>query len=336
MNDSRFAWKVGVFVFVGAALAAFLILNFTKGNTTFRSTYKLRVTMPNVAGLKPAADVMIAGVPVGKVMDTTLSLDGRSVLITVEVLAKYQIPRNAIFHIDSQGFLGDQYIEVTPPEAKPEQAVLLLTNGELVVGEPPFNMQEAVRSVNGLFEEARKAIKDIDTAVTNVNQSVLTTNTLYHISLALSNFDAVTADAAVMAREVRGMIDSNGAPVHVAITNFVTFSQSLNDMVDALRATVSTNSGNITVTMSNLTYASGKITNLVANVQALVDDLQAGRGVAGGLLKDDQMKEQLGAFLTNASAMTEEFSQFALRLNQNGIWRTLWKPKTPATNAPSR
>ena len=118
MNDSRFEWKVGLFVAVGLALAALLILNFSKGITLFKSTYKLHITMPSVAGLKPAADVMMAGVPVGKVAATTLSLDGRSVDITVEVLAKYQIRKDARFHIDALGFLGDQYIEVTPAEGE--------------------------------------------------------------------------------------------------------------------------------------------------------------------------------------------------------------------------
>ena len=78
MNNTRFGWKVGFFVFVGLVMGALLILNFSKGPLVFHSTYKLHITMPTVAGLKPAADVMMAGVPVGKVVATELSL-GRPV-----------------------------------------------------------------------------------------------------------------------------------------------------------------------------------------------------------------------------------------------------------------
>jgi phospholipid/cholesterol/gamma-HCH transport system substrate-binding protein len=331
MNDSRFEWKVGIFVFVGLGLAALLILNFSKGNTTFHSTYQLHITMPTVAGLKPAADVMIAGVPIGKVMDTHLSLDGRSVDITVEVLAAYKIRRDARFHIDAQGFLGDQYVEITPPEGEPPpgQSMAFLTNGEVVAGEAPFNMQEAVRSISGLLEQARKAIKDIDTAVTNVNQTVLAASTLNHVSLALSNFDAVTEDAAVMSREVRGMIDTNGPTVHVAISNFVTLSKSLNEMAGRLDQTISTNSEDVSVAVKNLRDAS-------VAVKQLADGLQAGQGVAGGLLKDEQMKAQLNTLLTNANEVTAQFSLFGLHLNQNGIWKMLWKPKPSETNPPAR
>ncbi len=104
MNDSRFAWKVGLFVFFGLALAALLILNFSKGPLVFHSTYKLHITMPTVAGLKPAADVMMAGVPIGKVAATTLSLDGRSVDITVEILANIKFARTPVFTLTPSAF----------------------------------------------------------------------------------------------------------------------------------------------------------------------------------------------------------------------------------------
>jgi hypothetical protein len=48
------------------------------------------------------------------------------------------------------------------------------------------------------------------------------------------------------------------------------------------------------------------------------------------------MKEQLGALFTNANSMTEQLSLFGLHLNQNGIWKSLWKPKPSETNTPPR
>jgi phospholipid/cholesterol/gamma-HCH transport system substrate-binding protein len=331
MNDSRFELKVGFFVFVGMACAALLILNFSKGLTLGKATYKVHVEMPTVAGLKPAADVMLAGVPIGKVMETTLSLDGRSVDVALVILSKYKIRRDAKFHIDAQGFLGDQYIEVTPPEGGgvPGEAAAFLTNGEIVVGEAPFNMQEAVRSVSGLLERASKTINDIDTAVTNVNKTVLAANTLTHVSLALSNFDAVTEDASAMAKQVRGLIDSNAAPVGYAVSNFVGLSERLNDTASKLHQTIASNSDDVTVAVKNLRDAS-------TAMKDLADGLQAGQGVAGSLLKDEKMKVQLATLLTNANSMTEQFSLFGLHVNQNGIWRMLWKPKPSETNAPPR
>jgi phospholipid/cholesterol/gamma-HCH transport system substrate-binding protein len=331
MNDSRFQWKVGFFVLFGLALSALLVLNFSKGITFGKPTYRLDLTMPNVAGLKPAADVMMAGVPIGKVMATTLDLDGRSVDITVRILAKYQIHTNAVFRIDSLGILGDQYVEVTPAEegAVPSSAVPFLKDGDKIAGEPPFNMQEAVRSVSGLLDQARKAMKDVDQAITNINRTILGEASLAKIGGAISNFEAITTSATGSAAEVRGMLDADGPPLRTAITNFVNFSDKLNAVTAQLGETISTNSGEVTVAVKNLREASEAI-------KQITDGLQAGHGVAGSLLKDEKMKTELESLVTNANAMTEQFSLFGLHLNERGIFRMLLKPKPAETNAPAR
>jgi phospholipid/cholesterol/gamma-HCH transport system substrate-binding protein len=331
MNDSRFEWKVGFFVFFGLVVAALLILNFSKGVTMFKPTYRVHVTMATVAGLKPAADVMLAGVPIGKVAATTLSLDGRSVDLTLAILAKYKIRRDARFHIDALGFLGDQYIEIIPEEGglAPKEGVPLLKDGDLVMGEPPFNLQEAVRSVSGLLAQARKAMQDVDQAITNVNRTILAEDTLGKVTLAVSNFEAVSQSASVIAAQARGILDSNGPPVHVVITNFVDFSRKLNLMAGQLGQTISTNTGDVAQTVKNFREAS-------AALKQLADGLEAGQGVAGSLLKDEKMKGDLASLLTNANAMTEQLGLFGIHLNEYGIWRSLWKPKPVATNAPPR
>lgn len=328
MNDSRFAWKVGLFVFVGLALSALLVLNFSKGPLVFHSTYKLHITMPTVAGLKPAADVMMAGVPVGKVAATTLNPDGRSVDITVEILAKYKIRQDARFHIDALGFLGDQYIEITPAEGVTSPNVPLLTNGQTIVGEAPFNMAEAVRSISGLVTEGQRTMRDLDKAVNNVNNTILDAVTLTNFVATMTNFQAVTEDAADMARKTRAILDSNAPSIGVAITNFVALSHRLNDMADQLDRTISTNSGDVTDAVKSIKSAS-------ASLQQLADGLQAGRGLAGSLLTDEKMKNDFTALLSHISDMAEQYARFGQTLNENSLWHMLTH-KPPPTNAPAR
>jgi hypothetical protein len=52
----------------------------------------------------------------------------------------------------------------------------------------------------------------------------------------------------------------------------------------------------------------------------------------GGLLKDEVTKAQLAALISNANAMSAAFATFGSNLDQNGIWRTLWKPKHTEKN----
>lgn len=323
MTEPRYAGRVGVFVAIGLVLIALLVLNFSQGLTLFTTTYEVRLVMPDSAGLKPAADVMMAGVPIGKVVRLDLGEDGRYVVIPIRILSKYKIRKNAVFHIDSLGFLGDQYVEVSPVAlaggAKPAEADIL-KDGDTIHGEAPFNMFEAVRSTSDLLTQARKMIKDLDQAVTNINRTVLSDETLKSFSLAISNFASVTEVAVTTVQGANDLVRSNTPAVGAVVTNLLAVSEKFNVMADQIELIISTNSGDVNDAVKNLR-------DTTATFKQLASDLQAGNGLAGGLLKDESMKAQAVMLLSNAVAVTSEFADFGSNLNQRGIWSMLWKPK---------
>ncbi len=242
---ARVEFKVGVFVLAGLALLALLVLSFSRGNTLFTSTYHLRIMLPSAAGLKPSADVMMSGVPIGKASGLALLPDGRSVAVDVSILSKYKMRTNAAVHIDALGFLGDQYIEVTPST---ETNAGYWQNGDTVEGQSPFNMQEAVRSVAGLLDQAKKTVMDVDRAVTNVNRTVLSDQTLNNFSQTLTNFgvtmsnvEAMTVVAGQAVQEAQDLVHSNTPSVNAAVTNLRSFSERLDGLADALDRMVVTN-----------------------------------------------------------------------------------------------
>jgi phospholipid/cholesterol/gamma-HCH transport system substrate-binding protein len=322
MNDSRIELKVGFFVAVGLALLAVLVLSFSRGLTLFDSSYRLRIVLPNAAGLKPTADVMMAGVPIGKASELELLPDGRSVAVTVSILAKYKIRTNAVFHVDSLGFLGDQYIEVTPST---NLEAGFWQHGAVVQGESPFNMQEAVRSVAGLMDQAKKAVTDLDHAINTVNGTILSGQSMSNFSLALRNIDSMTAVAIQVAQGAEDLINSNAPSVNTAVTNLRSFSERLNVVAGDLDRLVATNGPTVDETMRNLRDTS-------AAFKQVASDLEAGKGLAGGLLKDEAMKAETASLISNANAVAAAFSTFGSNLNQRGMWRMLWKPKQTEKN----
>jgi phospholipid/cholesterol/gamma-HCH transport system substrate-binding protein len=330
MNNSRFEFKVGLFVCVGVALAALLILNFSKGITFGQATYKLRVVLPNAAGLKPAADVMMAGVPIGKVTAMELAGNAKSVDITLTILSKYQIRKDAEFRIDALGFLGDQYISVSvPPETglAPTNAAAYLQNGDTVLGEATFNMMEAVHSISDVVDQARKTMKDLDQGITNVNASALSTNTLAHFVLAVSNLEVVSDRAVQAAGRAERLLSDNTAAFNSTVSNFQALSMRLTNTAAELDQLILSNRDDVRKVVANLTVASDQF-------KQIATDLQAGKGAAGLLLKNEKTAAELASFVSNANNMTAEFGEFGSNLNRRGIWAMLWKPKRPETNRP--
>ncbi len=317
MKDTRIELKVGFFVAVGLALLAVLILSFSRGTTLFASTYKIRLLLPNAAGLKPTADIMMAGIPIGKATSMELLPDGRSVIVNMTVLSRYPIRTNSDFQIDALGFLGDEYISVTPPT---NVATQFLKDGDIVLGRTPFNMQEAIRSVSGLLEHAQVLVKDADRSVNNLNSTILSEHSLTNLGAALANLQKISAAGLKAAEEAEYLVHSNGPAVDQAVANLKTFSEKLNSTVADLDRIIATNGPGVDAAIQNLRDSSASIKQVAA-------DLQAGKGLVGGLLKDESMKMEAAAAISNANATIVSFGTLASNINQRGFWSMLWKPK---------
>ncbi len=310
MAQNKIEWRVGLFVLFGLILLALLTLNFSKGVSLFRGTYELRMRAENVGGIKEKASVLMSGVKVGDVMDTRLLTNG-SVVIRLKIYKEFKIDRDARFLIDALGFLGDQYVAIMSTNNSGHY----LTNDQVVICEPPFNLQEAMRSTAGILQQAQSTLRTLDTAVSNVNHSILSEATLGNFSQSISNLQLISASANQTLGQIDKFVETNGPVLNASLNNLLDFSAELKTMLAA-------NQNAIAIAVKNLRNAS-------ATASQLLDDVKATNGPAGLLLRDEQMKIQLGSLVTNMNSVAENFSAFSSNLNQRGIWSMLWKSKPP-------
>lgn len=106
---------VGLFVLLGLAGLVFLALKAANlGTMGGGASYALKARFDNIGGLKPRAPVRAAGVTVGRVK--SIVLDGKTFqgVVTFEVEAGYQFPKDTAAKILTSGLLGDQYIGLEP------------------------------------------------------------------------------------------------------------------------------------------------------------------------------------------------------------------------------
>jgi phospholipid/cholesterol/gamma-HCH transport system substrate-binding protein len=321
MKDSRIELKVGLFVAVGLVLLALLVLEFNKGFTMFNH-YTLYLRLPNAAGIKRNADVMMAGVPIGEVADLKLEEpEDRTVLLTVKIDSAYKIRTNASIHVDALGFLGDQYIEVTPST---NVQAGFWKDGDTVVGEAPFNMQEAVRSVSGLVDTAKKTANDIDQMFIRINKTFLNdetlTNFLTNLTATLSNADVMTRGAVTVIQDAQILLHTNTNAFNATVSNLVAASAKLDTVADKVDSLIATNRDKVNEAIQNLRDTS-------ASARQIAADLQAGKGMAGTLLKDSQMQADTKSLVSNANATAASINTFFTNLDQYGLWHMLWKQK---------
>src|SRR4051812_18589434 len=120
MNKSRLEWKVGLFVIIGLILIAALLVQFSKGTSPFKGTYRIFLKSGNGNGLKAKATVNMAGVQIGTVENIQLGPQGTIVWIIFRTSDQFAFHTSAEFLIEPSAFLADQYLAIAAKPAPPE------------------------------------------------------------------------------------------------------------------------------------------------------------------------------------------------------------------------
>jgi len=104
---------IWVGAFVAAGFAGLLFLALKVGNLASFSTaqmYQVQAKFANIGGLKVRAPVKSAGVVVGRVSDIKFDNESYEAIVTFNIGANYQFPRDTSAKILTSGLLGEQYV----------------------------------------------------------------------------------------------------------------------------------------------------------------------------------------------------------------------------------
>jgi phospholipid/cholesterol/gamma-HCH transport system substrate-binding protein len=317
MDKSRLEWKVGLFVLIGLVLLAVLLMQFSKGNSFFRPTYGLQLHSDNVAGLKKRAQVLMSGVQVGAVTEMALGPQGTNVTISLRIYNQYQIHKDVRFVIESSGFLGDQYVSVIP--TKNEDGCF--ADGEEANCEAPINIQEVTRSADNALKRVDATIGQLNDVIANVRRFALNERTLTNLSETVANAHLVSERALTALDNINALVESNRPPIGGSVSNLLFFSDRINHIADGVNDVVATNAPEIQAAVKNLEAST-------ATLKSLLDDVRAGKGLAGKLLRDEDVAANLSQITSNLSVTTSN-------LNRLGLWSILWKHKAVRTNEPA-
>ena len=317
MNQSRLEGKVGLFVFIGLVLLAGLLLQFSKGTSLFRPTYDIQLRAGSVGGLKTRAQVLMSGVQVGSVADMRLAPDGKSVLITLRIYRQYQIRKDARFVIEQSGFLGDQYVAILPTRNEGD----FFGPGDEAKAEPPLDLQEVARSAAGFLTHIDSAATNVNTALNEARATIFSLRALTNLAATFDNFHRVSERSLSIADNVDALVESNRPSITVSVSNLLFFSEQLNQSASAVRVLLATNSPEIEAAVKNIQSSSATLKNLL-------DGVQAGKGLAGKLLENEEVAANMVQIVNNLSITTSN-------LNRLGLWSVLRPHKPPRTNAPA-
>jgi phospholipid/cholesterol/gamma-HCH transport system substrate-binding protein len=286
MQDRALELKVGLVL-----LAAFVVLGgfvLLLGDLHLRTGLQINVDYNFSGSIQAGAPVRVSGIKVGRVADVVflgeeLDKNGMPVhvrlVLSIEDRAKPVLRENTEFYVNTQGLLGENYVEIVPHPGKSPA----LVDGAAVRGSDPARfdllfskLYDFLQAVSELMHENRDVFVDLlrsgSKLATTLDKALLANE--QDLSRAISN----GADAAERAKALL-------ASMQTAIGDGKKLGSTISDVSETSA------------------LFKKKLPETLAKVQRALDEINR----LEGALKDVD-REKVNAILKNASSALEEAS----------------------------
>lgn len=134
MKKGLIEFYVGIFMIIGIACCAYLIIELGGIKVVNKNDYRLYAYFSSVAGLKKGASVEMAGVQIGNVISISLDADRLLAKVELGIHENIQLAEDVMASVKTSGVIGDRYINLSPGSSETK-----LDSGDTI-----FNTESAI------------------------------------------------------------------------------------------------------------------------------------------------------------------------------------------------
>ncbi|TCD04180.1 MCE family protein [Pedobacter frigidisoli] len=284
--------KVGI---LAAFAIALLIIgyNFLKGNSIFSSETTLFARYTRVDGLTVSKPILINGYQIGRVAKLQLE-PGGTILATLSINSKYDIPENSIAKLEGTDLLGSKAIVMSLGNSKKMAEDGFTLNANVEKG-----LMEQVQPVQ---KKAELIIGKMDSILSSVN-SILNPNFQKNVDKSFNSIAGTLASLETTSKKVDGLVGSESARIEAIFKNVEGITANLNNNNQKI-SDILTNINTVTdkFAAANFKQTLDNANNAIADLQSVITGIKDGKGSLGLLLNDDKMYQNLN----NASKNLDE------------------------------
>ena len=277
-------FKVGLTVLFALAALGWGII-WVKGYRYGKEVAQYRVLFPNVGALSAGDPVAVNGVTKGKVL--TVDLERGKVVVSFEIDRAIELRSDATFTVKNIGLMGERFIEIYPGVSETpfsdEQAAGQFDTGipEVMgmMGQMIGEVRDLVSALSSTVEGAPDAFRRADSTVIDLREAARTLSTLLQENR--HRFDAAATDIAATAKSLRRTVDAKSQQVDSTLDRMSTASE-------------------------RMLSAAAKFDTLSGQLRSLADEVQAGQGTLGALLKDPSLYDDLKRAASDIDALVAD------------------------------
>jgi phospholipid/cholesterol/gamma-HCH transport system substrate-binding protein len=168
--------RLGAFVVIGLAIFAVFIFLVGSTESRFQPNDRLRAQFQNVSGLEEGADVRVGGLRKGTVRRIELPSrpDGKvTVVMDVSRQTRNLIKEDSIASIQSEGLVGNKYVEVTfGSDASPQ-----VPKDGTIQSAKPIDISDLINKTNQILDTTKGTLDNLQAATANVSDITSKVNT---------------------------------------------------------------------------------------------------------------------------------------------------------------
>lgn len=281
---------VGVFLFVGLATIAVMVVVFGRVGEGFQKTYPIVVEFPNASGLIKDSYVLMSGAHIGKVA-TTPKLTGSmfAVEVTLNIRENVKLPKKSRFLVGSSGLLGDRFVDVFPPDAfDPEDVV---QPGERIQGTRATGLDDLTQKGGVVMDQLTKELEDIQKITVQLHGELLSEQNMKNLADTLGNLKTTSVNLS----ESMKKLDPIMAKADSAVDSAKGTMKTAEEAAAEFKKTVS----EFQKVAANAGKTMDSAKGLVDSGKTLLDKANRGDGALGMLLSDRETAENLRALIAN-------------------------------------
>ena len=197
-HERGLEFKVGIFVFLGCAALAGLVVKFGRLGEGVKTYYQLNVRFEDASGLLKGSDVLLAGARIGRVSGgPRLVRDAPGVIVPLRIYDYVRIPEGSKFMVGSSGLLGDRYVTVVPPKGAPTAYIAKDSNVD--------GTRES--GFDDLTKQGNELVTDVRTTVRKLNEETLSPQNLQNLKASMEHLNQATNALAESSKKLDGVIE---------------------------------------------------------------------------------------------------------------------------------
>ena len=256
-HERGLEFKVGIFVFLGCAALAGLVLKFGRLGEGVKTYYQLNVKFEDASGLLKGSDVLLAGARIGRVSGgPRLVREGLGVIVPLRIYDYVKIPERSKFTVGSSGLLGDRFVTVTPPKGQP--------TGYIAKDSDVDGTRES--GFDDLTKQGNELVTDVRTTVKKLNEETLSAQNMENLKASMEHLNQATSALAESSKKLDGVIEQADSAMESAKKAADGLQNAIADARKVLRS--ATQGKGLLAALLNDQQLSNDLHALVSNLRA--------------------------------------------------------------------